>query len=305
MPERNAFEMLDDYVEAMLRGEQASSPVDPEAALLAAVAIDLRDLPDPAFKARLREQLVPEEQEMIPYFVVRGADRLIEFIRTAFGGELVARHARPDNTVMHAEMKLRDSRIEIGDAPENIEPHPVAIHLYVDNVDELYERALAAGAESLHPLVDQPYGDREGSIRDPLGNHWYVARHIATGSKPEGGFRTVTPFFHPRGAGRLIDWMQRGLNAEVVERSAAADGRIEHAIMRVGSSLVEMGEAHGRWQPMPMHIHLYVPDADAVYQRAIDAGGVVSYPINNAPYGERVGGVMDPAGNTWYIATKL
>ena len=304
MPERNSIELLDDVIEAILAGRTPAVD-DPEVAMLAAVATDLRDLPDPEFRARLRKQLVPEEQNMIPYFVVRGADRLIAFVQDAFGGELIARHARPDGTVMHAEMNVGDSKIELGDVSEIMEPRPAAIHLYADNVDELYERALRAGAESLHPLTDQSYGDREGSVRDPLGNHWYIATHLATGSKPEGGFRTVTPFLHPRGAGRLIDWMNRALDAEEVDRAATPDGRIQHAVMRLGNSLIEMGEAHDEWQPMAMHIHLYVSDPDAVYRQAIDAGGTVSYPINNAPYGERVGGVTDPFGNTWYIARKL
>ncbi|HSP34560.1 MAG TPA: VOC family protein [Thermoanaerobaculia bacterium] len=304
MSERNAIELLDEAVDAIL-ADRTPHDVGPEVALLAALAVDLRDLPDPAFKARLRKELVPEEQTMIPYFVVSGADRLISFITEAFGGELVARYPRPDGSVMHAEMRIGDSKVEIGEPSEIMELHPAAIHLYVGNVDELYERALAAGAVSLHPLTNQPYGDREGSVRDPLGNHWYIATHLATGSKPSPEFRSVTPFLHARGADRLIDWMQRALSAQLVDRSASPEGTVQHAILRIGTSVIEMGEAHGEWQPMPMHIHVYVSDADAVYQQAIEAGGTVSYPINDAPYGERVGGVTDPAGNTWYIATKL
>jgi len=117
--------------------------------------------------------------------------------------------------------------------------------------------------------------------------------------------RAITPFLHVRGTARLIDWIERALDGAELDRSASPDGVIHHAIVRIGDSVIEMGEAHAQWEPMPMHIHLYVRDADAVYQQAIDAGGTVSYPINDAPYGERVGGVTDPFGNTWYIATKL
>ncbi len=321
MPERNVIERLDEVVETILAG-RAPAVVDPEVAMLAAVAADLRDLPDPAFKSSLRKRLVPEKEErmptaalpklkpgfhsLTPYFVVKGAPRLIEFMQQAFGAELVARFDSPDGSrIMHSEIRIGDSMIELGEPEGDIKSHRIAMHLYVGNAGEVYDRALAAGAESLLPLTDQWYGDREGSVRDPLGNHWYIATHLATGSKPSPDFGTVTPFIHVRGTDRLIDYMKRAFGAEELDRSAAPDGLIMHAVLRVGDSVVEMGEAHGDWEPMPMHIHLYVPDADAVYQQAIDAGGTVSYPINDAPYGERIGGVTDPFGNVWYIATPL
>lgn len=319
MPERNPIELLDEVVDAILAGRTPAT-VDPEVAMLAAVAADLRDLPDPAFKSALKKRLIPQKEDAMPtltlpnlkpgfhsvtpYFVIQGVPRLIEFIGDAFGGELVARFDGPDGRVMHAEMRIGDSMVQMGEPLETSGALPVAIHLYVDNVDDLYERAIAAGAVSLHAVVDQWYGDREGSVRDPLGNHWYIATNAATGSRPEG-FRTVTPFLHARDTGRLMDWMKRALSAEELERHASPDGLVQHGVLRIGDSVIETGEAHGDWKPMPMHIHLFVPDADAMYEQAIAAGGKVSYPINNAPYGERIGGVTDPFGNTWYVATPL
>lgn len=320
MPERNVIELLDDVVDAILAG-RAPAAVDPQVAMLAAIAADLRDLPDPRFKQSLGRRLVPQKEEAMttaalpdlrpgfhtitPYFVLHGAARLIEFMQKAFGAELLARYDAPDGRIMHAAVRIGDSTIELGEPEGDMPASPAAIHLYVENVDEVYERALAAGGVSLHPLTDQFYGDREGSVRDPLGNHWYIATNLKSGSKPSADFRTVTPFLHVRGTDRLIDYMKRAFGAEELSRWAAPDGLIGHAALRVGDSLVEMGEAHGEWTPMPMHIHLYVGDADAVYQQAIDAGGTVEMPIGDAPYGERVGGVRDPFGNTWYIATPL
>ncbi|HEX9160938.1 MAG TPA: VOC family protein, partial [Thermoanaerobaculia bacterium] len=72
----------------------------------------------------------------------------------------------------------------------------------------------------------------------------------------------------------------------------------------VGDSVIEMGEAHGEWKPMPAAVHLFVPDADAVFRSATEAGATVLYAVANQPYGERAGGVTDPFGNQWFIATS-
>jgi PhnB protein len=73
--------------------------------------------------------------------------------------------------------------------------------------------------------------------------------------------------------------------------------------VKIGDAMIEMSEAHGRWQPMPASIHLYVPDADALYARALEAGATSILPVTDQPYGERSGGVKDPWGNRWWIAT--
>ena len=78
-----------------------------------------------------------------------------------------------------------------------------------------------------------------------------------------------------------------------------------HAKIRLGDTILEMGEAHGEYEPMPTGLHFYVPDVDAVYARALEAGGTsISAPIDQ-PYGERGAGVQDPAGNSWFLATPL
>ena len=73
----------------------------------------------------------------------------------------------------------------------------------------------------------------------------------------------------------------------------------------IGDSAVEIGEAHGQWQPMPAAMHLFVDDADRVYDRALRAGAESLFTPRDEPYGQRVGGVVDPAGNQWFIATLL
>jgi uncharacterized glyoxalase superfamily protein PhnB len=305
MPERSVIERLDEAVDAILAGRSAPV-IDADVAMLASIAVDLRDLPDPAFKEELGRRFFvsvkPGLQTITPYFVIDGVAKFITFLEQAFGAKELARYPRPDGSIMHAAVQLGDSNIEMGDATQQYQPLQMAMHVYVDDVDAVFERAVRAGATTLMGITDQFYGDREASLRDPFGNHWYIATHIATKGKPPG-FRAVTPFLHPHGTDRLIDFLKRAFDAQELERTPAKDGTIMHATMRIGDSVIEMGEAHGQWQPMPGNIHLYVADADAVYRKAIDAGATSIFAVVDQPYGERSGGVTDPFGNRWYMAT--
>ena len=113
----------------------------------------------------------------------------------------------------------------------------------------------------------------------------------------------MTLYLHPKGTSELIQFLETAFDAERVFSHPNADGTIAHASVRIGDSFIEMGEAHSEWQPMPASIHLYVPDADAVYARALQAGAQVINPVIDQPYGERSGGVLDAWGNRWWIAT--
>jgi uncharacterized glyoxalase superfamily protein PhnB len=277
-------------------------------------------MPREEFRVRLREILkekamgtqtaatnvihIPEGHHSItPYLVVNGAAQLIDFVKQAFLAEERARFAAPDGKIMHAEVRIGDSMLEIGDANENFPSRPGALHLYVPDVDAVYGSALAAGATSLHALTDQPYGDREGSVRDPLGNNWYIATHLGPHHIPEG-LHTITPYFHVAGADKMIEFLKHGFGAEEMGVHREQD-RIVHAKIRIAGSVLEMGEAHGKWQPMPMGLHFHVPNTDAVYKRAIEAGATSLWAPEDKPYGERNAGISDPAGNSWFIATRL
>ncbi|MGZ7033250.1 MAG: VOC family protein, partial [Thermoanaerobaculia bacterium] len=190
MAELNLIDRLDGAIDAILAGRREGlAAADPDLAMLIVLAGDLRDLPDPDFKRRLKAELVPqakgkampvaavstELQTLIPSLVVSGAEGLIDVMKSAFDAQERFRVNRGDGSIMHAEMRIGDAIVELADASEKYPAAPGAIHLYVPNVDELYGRAQRAGATVLHPLMDQPYGDREGSMRDPFGNHWYIA----------------------------------------------------------------------------------------------------------------------------------
>lgn len=237
-----------------------------------------------------------------PYLVVREALELIEFVKRAFAAEGQVLGTGSGGGI-HAEFRIGDSMVMIGGgAALEQTPMPTALHYYVPDVDAVYRRALDAGAQSLVEPSDRPYGDREAAIRDVAGNTWYIATHQGPHSIPEG-MHSVQVYLHPRKTADLIGFLSRALGAEELDRHTAADGTVTHARLRIADSILEMGEAHGPWQPMPTVFNLYVPDADALYRRAVQAGAESLAEPADQPYGARTAAVKDPAGNHWYFST--
>jgi PhnB protein len=121
---------------------------------------------------------------------------------------------------------------------------------------------------------------------------------------PEG-HHSVTPYLIVQNVPGLLKFMGRAFDAEVVLKTHRPDGTVGHAEVRIGDSKVMMGEASEQWPAMPAGLHLYVPDVDAVYRRALDAGATSVMAPADQFYGDRSGGVLDAFGNTWWIATQI
>jgi PhnB protein len=119
---------------------------------------------------------------------------------------------------------------------------------------------------------------------------------------PEG-FHTVTPYLTVHGVAKLMDFLKQAFDAKEIERMPGPDGKIGHAQMKIGDSMIMMGEAMGQWGPMPASLYLYVPDTDALYKRAIQAGATSVMEPADQFYGDRNAGVKDSSGNLWWIAT--
>jgi PhnB protein len=137
---------------------------------------------------------VPEGYHtIIPYLSIKGAAAAIEFYKKAFGATESMRLAQPDGRIGHAELQLGDSRLMLADefpdmdfrSPLSMGGSPVHIHMYVDNVDTIVSRAVAAGAKVIRPVQDQFYGDRTGTVADPYGHVWHVATHTEDVSPDE------------------------------------------------------------------------------------------------------------------------
>lgn len=118
------------------------------------------------------------------------------------------------------------------------------------------------------------------------------------------GYHSVTPYLIVRGAERLIAFLKEAFGAEEIYCSRKPDGTIGHTQLRIGDSMVELAEGNEQWKPLACALHLYVPDADATYRKAMAAGGTSLYEPADMFYGDRSGGVADPSGNQWYISTR-
>ncbi len=137
---------------------------------------------------------IPEGYHTItPYLIVRGASRAIEFYKQAFGAKELYRMEGPGGSVMHAEMQIGNSRFMLGDehpatgclAPQPGTRTPVGLYIYVEDVDALADRAIAAGVTVDRPVENQFYGDRTGSFTDPFGHSWSLATHVEDVSTDE------------------------------------------------------------------------------------------------------------------------
>ena len=114
-----------------------------------------------------------------PYLVVPDADAELAFLKAAFGGTEVLCHRNADNTVMHAEVRVGDSLIMLGQAGEQWKALGAALYLWIKDVDATYERALEAGAASQSPPEDKPYGHRSGGVIDRNGITWWIGSPIS------------------------------------------------------------------------------------------------------------------------------
>ncbi len=319
MTERARIDRLAQALEAVLAGPGAPvPPAGPELAELLRIARELCDLPRPAFKARLAADLerratmtatttTPAReavQTLTVYLAVRPAVELIEFVKRAFGAQELVRTTGTGGG-LHAEVRIGDTKVMIGGGDAwGGTPTPTALHLYVPDADQVYEHALAAGAVSARAPVDQPYGDREASVSDLAGNQWYIATHQSGGHVP-AGLGTVTPYLHPRGSDRLIEFLKQAFAAEEMQIERTPDNTVKHAKIRVGGSVIEMGEAHGEWGPMPTMFYLYVDDVDAAYRRALAVGAASLEEPAVQPYGGRRAAVRDAFDNQWYLAAPV
>lgn len=121
---------------------------------------------------------------------------------------------------------------------------------------------------------------------------------------PEG-YNTVTPYLIVEDGDGFIEFAQAAFGARVLGRSDAPDGRLMHAELALGDSHVMLGGSNDEWPPTRSLIHLYVPDVDAVFRRAVEAGARSIRDPETMFYGDRTGGVEDPFGTQWWIATRV
>jgi PhnB protein len=113
-----------------------------------------------------------------PYLIVDGAARTIDFLSRVFGAEELRRFPAPDGTVMHAEVRIGDTVVMITDGAQGWPPVPSHVHVYVEDVDATYRRALDAGAASAQEPVQKEDEDRRGGVKDAGGTTWWIATRV-------------------------------------------------------------------------------------------------------------------------------
>ena len=251
---------------------------------------------------------VPRGFRMVtPYLVAADGHALIDFVKDAFGAGEIMRTETPNGGV-HGEVRVGDSIMMVGGGvpgknfPGQLKQN--ALHVYVKDVDAVTAKAVASGATLIDEPRDQEYGERSSTVKDRGGNMWYIATHKGEGLVPKGLF-SVNPYLHPRRAEPLIGFLKRAFGGQEVVKYASPDGVVHHAVIRVGDSVIEVGEAHDKYEPLAAMFYLYVPNVDDVYRQAVAAGAISFLEPTDQFYGDRSAGVRDVFGNTWYIATHI
>ncbi|HLK47378.1 MAG TPA: VOC family protein [Bryobacteraceae bacterium] len=316
------FDRLDQAIEAILAGSAPESGGDREMAALAAVAGGLQDLPSEEFKNRLKADLQRRAamttlvfaatgagfRTVTPFIIHSQAPELVEFLKTTFHAEELKRNTAGEAYGFYSEVRIGDTVIMIGGGTAARRGNvPSALHVYVDDCDAAYRRALDAGALNLMGAMgepaDRPYGERSAFVQDAFGNYWYIATRLAA-APPLQGLGSVMPYLHPAGARKYIDFVKQAFGAEelgVYEQS----GRVMHAALRLGNGVIELGEPEDRTGIPTNGLFLFVEDVQAAYDRAIAAGATAVRPPEDIPYGMRSAIVRDPGGYLWWPAQRL
>ncbi len=113
-----------------------------------------------------------------PYFFVNEADKFVDFLVEAFGGDELGRTLRPDGRIANSQVRIGTSTVMVTEAGGRFPAMTAAYYLYVENADESMRLAIEHGAETIMEVGDMPYGDRQGGIRDPFGNIWWISQRL-------------------------------------------------------------------------------------------------------------------------------
>jgi PhnB protein len=272
-----------------------------------------------------------------PRLTFKDAAKAIEFYKKAFDARETFRFEN-EIGIGHAEIMIGDSMIMLGEewpeggrySAETSGSSPVIMALRVPDVDSFVERAVSAGAKLVRPVTDQFYGYREGTVLDPFGYNWSVStvkeemsleemhrrfREMMKESEKKKpavdpvpkGYTTLTTYLVAQEADGLINFMTKAFGAEETFRSGPGSEGGLHCEVKIGDSMLMVGGGGSgmKWRgtPMPSAFHIYVPDCDATYARALEAGATSIHEPKDQFYGERSAAVRDAAGNSWYIAT--
>lgn len=132
----------------------------------------------------------------------------------------------------------------------------------------------------------------------------YSTNHIYDTWRPDG-FHTVTPYLFVRSPQALIDFLTKAFFARELNRSLMPNGDLSNVILSIGDTCFMISQARNEFENMKTAMYLYVDDVDNMHQRALEAGARALFEPADMPYGDRQSGIIDPAGNYWWISKRL
>src|SRR6202035_4022595 len=334
MPKRRLIEQLDEALQGMIDNPRAALPrAEAGVSPLLRIAAELRDLPRPDVKLRLKDNLERSTSmatmtatvsathtSAAPRLTYKSAANAIEFYKKAFGAKETMRF-EIETGVPHAELLIGGSVILLADEWPEGGPYsaeltgssPVSMSVQIPDVDSFVAHAVSAGCKIVRPIADQFYGRREGTVLDPFGYQWAIStvkeemsveemhrRFQAMMKEEKGkkpavkpipeGYRTVTPYLVAADGPALLEFTKQAFGAEEMFRTVGSAGGL-HGEVRIGDSMLMVGGGipgrEFRSTANAHAIHLYVPDCDAVYKRALEAGATSIDELRDQEYGER------------------
>jgi PhnB protein len=245
-----------------------------------------------------------------PFIIHKRAPELVEFLTRTFNAEELHRDTSDTAYGFYSEVRIGTSALMLGGGSAADRGNlPGAFHVYVNDCDAAYRRALDAGATTLLGAMgapaDRPYGERSAFVEDGFGNYWYIATRLTPGAAsehPVEDLGSVVPFLHLERARKHIAFLNAAFGATemaVFEH----EGRVMHAAVRIGDAVLEMGEPEDRSGIPSGGFFVRVDDVEAAYERALAAGATRVRPPDDIPYGYRSAIVKDPEGFMWWTAT--
>jgi PhnB protein len=301
MSEQVLMEQLDQAIDQLIAGFEPTASVDTNLSGLLRVADRLRALPHGGFKMHLQETLLAPStaiESITPFICVLDGAGLIEFMKNTFDAEETIRHPHGADGLM-ANVKVSGSDILVmGGSEMRDQEYRGVLHVYVNDCDAVYQRALKAGAVTLSGSVgepaDRPYGERAAFVSDPFGNILFIATRPNTAK--------VVPSLLLADAAPVIQFLKDAFGARV-EGVREDGGRIKHAFVHMGKAFMEISETEGG--PGPCAFYMRTDDVDALYERAVAAGGKSMVRPFNQANGDRLAIVDDAAGNRWLAAKPI
>lgn len=252
--------------------------------------------------------MTTDDARISPVFRYKDAARAIGWLEQAFGFTTAERHAAPDGSIVHAELRYGTGAIGVSSAAATVDDNPwsqVRSGLYVclADVDGMHQRAVGAGASIATPLTDTSYGAREFSVRDPGGHLWSFGTY---GMGAAEGRPTICAAFRYRDAVAAMDWLSRAfaLVAEHDHRDGA--GRVVHAELSLGRDTVMLSDelpADTLWGDNELCTCVHAEDPDRHYANAERAGAEILRAPFDTPYGSRDYYARDPEGFLWGFST--